>query len=160
MAKGDKSAGEKVVAKNRRATFDYDIDDRFEAGIALVGSEVKSMRAGTVELVDAYASVDRGEVWLKQMHIAPFERAAAFPHETRRARKLLLHRSEIERIDRALSREGYTLIPLRVYFKDGRVKIEVGLARGKKLHDKRAVMAKKTAEKEARVAVGRGRKGE
>ena len=137
MAKAEKNPGEKLVVKNRRATFDYDIDDVFEAGIVLVGSEVKSMREGRVEIVDAFASVDRGEVWLKQLHIGPFERAAAFPHDIRRARKLLLHKSEIVRIERALTREGYTLIPLRLYFKEGRVKVEVGLARGKKLHDKR-----------------------
>jgi SsrA-binding protein len=159
VAKTEKNPGEKLVVKNRRATFDYDIDDVFEAGIVLVGSEVKSMREGRVEIVDAFASVDRGEVWLKQLHIGPFERAAAFPHDIRRARKLLLHKNEIVRIERALTREGYTLIPLRLYFKDGRVKVEVGLARGKKLHDKRADMAKKTADREARAAMNRGRKG-
>lgn len=159
MAKTEKHPGEKLVVKNRRATFDYDIDDTFEAGIVLVGSEVKSMREGRVEIVDSFASVDRGEVWLKQLHIGPFERASAFPHDIRRARKLLLHANEIVRIERALTREGYTLIPLRLYFKEGRVKIELGLARGKKLHDKRAEMAKKTADREARSAMNRGRKG-
>ncbi|MBX3207923.1 MAG: SsrA-binding protein SmpB [Labilithrix sp.] len=149
---------EKLIVHNRRATFDYAIDDKLEAGIVLVGSEVKSMRAGKVELVDAYATVERDELWLKQMYIAPFEQAAAFPHEPRRARKLLVKASEITRIDRAVSREGMTLVPLRLYFKRGRVKVELGLARGKKTHDKRADIAAKTADREARAAMGRARK--
>ena len=161
MAKAEKTKpGEKLVVKNRRATFDYEIDDHYEAGLVLVGGEVKSMRDGKCELVYAYGSIDRGEAWLKQMYVAPFERAAAFPHEPRRARKLLLHKNEIERIEKALTREGYTLVPLRVYFKEGRAKVELGLARGRKTHDKRAEMAKKTADREARAVIGRGRKGE
>jgi SsrA-binding protein len=149
---------EKIIVHNRRATFDYAVEERFEGGLVLVGSEVKSMRAGKVELVDAYATVERGELWLKQMHIAPFEKAVAFPHDTRRSRKVLVHASEITRIDRAVSREGMTLIPLRLYFKGGRVKVELGLARGKKTHDKRAHIAAKTAEREARAMMGRARK--
>jgi SsrA-binding protein len=116
------------------------------------------MRAGKVELVDAYATVEHGELWLKQMYIAPFEQASAFPHEPRRHRKLLVNRSEIARIDRAVSREGMTLIPLRLYWKRGHVKVELGLARGKKTHDKRADIAAKTADREAKAAMGRGRK--
>ncbi len=157
-AKTKDSSAEKNIVSNRRATFDYAIDERFECGIVLVGSEVKSMRAGKVELVDAYASVEGGELWLRQMYIAPFEQASAFPHEPRRMRKLLASRSEIARIDRAVSREGMTLIPLRLYFKNGRVKVELGLARGKKTHDKRATIAAKTAEREARQAMGKARK--
>lgn len=149
---------DKVLVQNRRATFDYAVEDRFEAGVVLVGSEVKSLRAGRVELVDAFATVERGELWLKQMYIAPFEQAAAFPHDPRRARKLLVHTSEITKIDRAVSREGMTLVPLRVYFKRGRVKVELGLARGKKVHDKRADIARKTADREALAAMGRARK--
>lgn len=149
---------EKVIVQNRRASFDYAVEERFEGGLVLVGSEVKSMRAGKVELVDAYASVERGELWLKQMYVAPFERASAFPHEVRRARKVLVKKSEIARIDRAVSREGMTLIPLRLYFRRGRVKVELGLARGKKTHDKRADIARKTADREARAAMGRARK--
>ena len=147
-----KAKAEPTVVKNRRATFDYDIDARYEAGIALVGSEVKSMRAGKVDVSDAYVSVERGEAWLKQMFIAPFEQAGAFPHEPRRARKLLLHAREVEEIHRSLSREGLTAIPLRLYFKGGRVKVEVAVARGKKHFDKRADIAKRDAEREARVA--------
>jgi SsrA-binding protein len=150
---------EKIIVNNRRATFDYAVDDRFECGIVLLGSEVKSMRAGKVELVDAYASVDNDELWLKQMYIAPFEQASAFPHEPRRARKLLVKRSEIQRMDRAVSREGMTLVPLRLYFdKNGRVKVQLGLAKGKKVHDKRADIAARTADREARAAMGRVRK--
>ena len=151
---------EKLIVKNRRATFDYAVEDRFEGGLVLVGSEVKSLRAGKVDLVDSFASVDHGEMWLKQLYVAPFEQAKAFPHEPRRARKVLLHAAEIEQIDKAISRGGYTLIPLRLYFKQGRVKVELGLAKGKKTHDKRHDIATKTADRETRAAIGRGRKGE
>jgi SsrA-binding protein len=143
----------KVIVKNRRALFDYAIDERFEAGIALVGSEVKSMRAGKVDVSDAYVQVERGEAWLKQMYVAPFEQASAFPHETRRSRKLLLNGREIEEIHRALARGGATAVPMQLYFKQGRVKVEIGVGRGKKHHDKRADIAKKDAERDARVAV-------
>ena len=146
------------IVRNRRATFDYAIEEKIEGGLVLVGSEVKSMRAGKCELVDAYASVENGELWLKQMYIAPFEQANAFPHEPRRARKVLVHASEIAHIEKAIAREGYTLVPLRLYFKRGRVKVELGLAKGKKVHDKRADIAKKTADREAREAMGRARK--
>jgi SsrA-binding protein len=149
---------EKVIVLNRRARFDYAIDEVFEGGLVLVGSEVKSMRAGKVELVDAYATVDNGELWLKQMYVAPFEQARTFPHEVRRNRKVLVRRSEIARIDRAVSREGMTLVPLRLYFKRGHVKVELGLARGKKSHDKRADIKAKTADREAKAAMGRVRK--
>jgi SsrA-binding protein len=149
---------EKIIINNRRATFDYAVEDRFEGGLVLLGSEVKSMRAGKVEMVDAYATVERGELWLKQLHVAPFEQAKAFPHEPRRARKVLVSRSEIAKIDRAIGREGYTLVPLRLYWKRGHVKVELGLAKGKKSHDKRADIKAKTADREAKAAMGRGRK--
>jgi SsrA-binding protein len=155
-----KEDGEKLIVKNRRATFDYAIDDKYEGGLVLVGSEVKSMRDGKVDLVDAYASVDGGECWLKQMYVAPFEGARAFPHEPRRARKVLLHKHEIEQLGDQIARGGFTVIPLRLYFKEGRVKVELGVAKGKKVHDKRADIAKKTADREARAAIGRGRKGD
>ena len=151
--------GEKLIVKNRRAFFDYAIEDKYEGGLVLVGSEVKSMRAGKVDLVDAYAAEENGEVWLKQMYIAPFEQASAFPHEPRRPRKVLLHDNEIKQIHDASSRGGYTIVPLRLYFKRGRVKVELGVGKGKKHFDKRADMARKTADREARAAMGRGRKG-
>jgi SsrA-binding protein len=163
MAKADKKAkvdGEVLIVKNRRATFDYIIDEVYEGGLVLVGSEVKSMRAGKCDIVDAYASVDNGQLWLKQLYVAPFEQAKVFPHEVRRARKVLMHKSEIAQIQKALSRQGYTLIPLRLYFKNGRAKVELGLAIGKKVHDKRDEIATKTANREARAAMARGRKGE
>ena len=148
----------KIIVKNRRATFDYAIEDKFEAGIVLVGSEVKSLRGGKCDLVDSYGQVDRGEGWLKQMFIPPFEQARAFPHEPRRNRKLLLHASELEKISRALDRDGYTLVPLEVYFKGGKVKVALGLGKGKKTIDKRHDIAKKTADREARADIVRARK--
>ncbi len=156
--KATKDAAPKVIVTNRRATFDYAVEEKFEGGLVLLGSEVKSMRAGKVEMVDAYATVERGELWLKQLYVAPFEQAKAFPHEPRRSRKVLVHRSEIGKIDRAIMREGYTLIPLRLYFMNGHVKVELGLAKGKKSHDKRADIKAKTADREAKVAMGRARK--
>lgn len=149
---------EKVIITNRRATFDYAIEDKFEGGLELLGSEVKSLRAGKVEMVDAYAAVENDQLWLKQMHIAPFEMAKAFPHDPRRSRKVLVHKSEIAKIDRAVSRDGMTLVPIRLYWKRGVVKVELGLAKGKKSHDKRATIAAKTAKREAEAAMGRGRK--
>jgi SsrA-binding protein len=156
----EKSDGEKLIVKNRRAFFDYFVEDKFEGGLSLLGSEVKSMRAGKVDLVDAYASEEHGEVWLKQMYIAPFEQASAFPHEVRRPRKVLLHKHEIDRIHDATARGGFTVVPLRLYFKRGRVKVELGIAKGKKHYDKREGMAKRDADREARAAMQRGRKGD
>ena len=160
MATKREEKDEQLIVKNRRATFDFEIEDSYEGGLVLVGSEVKSMRLGKVDIVDAFASVDHGEVWLKQLHVGPFEQARAFPHEPRRARKVLLNKREIAQIDKALSRQGFTLIPLRLYFKRGHAKVELGLAKGKKTFDKRADIAKKTADREARASVARGRKGD
>jgi SsrA-binding protein len=152
MASGRKEA-ERYIAQNRAATFHYDISERFEAGIVLRGSEVKSLREGRVQLVEAYATVDNGEVWLRQMHIASFFAARAFPHAERGARKLLLHAKEIRHLERAVVREGYTLVPLNLYFKNGRVKVTLGLGRGKKEHDKRRAIAARTEEREATQAI-------
>jgi len=157
--KEKEKTGEKLIVKNRKASFDYIIEDRFEGGLVLLGSEVKSMRAGKVDIVDAFASVESGDLWLKQLYVAPFEMAKSFPHEPRRPRKVLMHRKEITQIDKGISRGGYTLVPLRLYFKDGRVKVELALVKGKKNYDKRAAVAKKDAEREARGLAGRGRKG-
>jgi SsrA-binding protein len=147
-----KAEAEPLIVKNRRATFDYDIGDRYEAGISLVGSEVKSMRDGKVDVSDAYISVERGEAWLKQMYVAPYEQASAFPHEPRRSRKLLLHAREIAAIHHALAREGSSAVPMRLYFKQGRVKVEIGVGKGKKKFDKRHDIAKRDADREARQA--------
>ena len=157
--KAKDKTGEALVVKNRRAQFDYTIEKTYEGGLVLVGSEVKSMRDGKVDMVDAYATVDHGEMWLKQLYVAPFEQARTFPHEPRRNRKVLLHAREIDQMARALARGGYTLVPLRLYFKRGRVKVELAVAKGKKTFDKRAEMAKKDAAREARAAVGRRVKG-
>jgi len=156
---GARKEAQKFIAQNRAATFHYEISERFEAGIVLRGSEVKSLRDGRASLVDAYASVDNGEVWLRQMHIASFFAARAFPHVERGARKLLLHAKEIRHLERAVLREGYTLIPLALYFRDGRVKVTLGLGRGKKAHDKRAAIAERTETREALEAIRARRRG-
>ncbi len=150
---------ETPIVRNRRATFDYVIADRIEGGLVLVGSEVKALRLGKVALVDAFAAVHRGEMWLHQLNIGAFEMARAFPHAQRRARKVLLHKKEILKIERAIAGEGATLIPLRLYFKGGRVKVELGVAKGKKFHDKRHEIAKKTADDEAKAIMNRARSG-
>ncbi len=154
-----KEKGEKIVAKNRRASFDYTLEESWEAGLVLTGSEVKSLRAGKAEIVDAYGTIERGEAWLMQLYVAPFEQASVFGHEPRRKRKLLLHGSEIKKIGAALKDKGYTLIPTRLYFKDGKAKIELSLGRGKSRGDKRQDIARKDAERETRIAIGRARKG-
>lgn len=158
MTRSRKEA-QKYIAQNRAATFHYAISERFEAGIVLRGSEVKSLREGRVQLAEAYASVERGEVWLRQMHIASFFAARAFPHAEYGVRKLLLHAREIRHLERAVLREGYTLIPLDLYFKEGRVKVTLGLGRGRKAHDKRAVLAEKAEARDAADAVRARREG-
>jgi SsrA-binding protein len=146
---GQRQEAQKFLAQNRAATFNYVISERYEAGIVLRGSEVKSLRDGRTDLSDAYASVERGEVWLRQMHIASFFAARAFPHAERGIRKLLLHKKEISHLERCVLREGYTLLPLNLYLKDGRIKVTLGVARGKKAHDKRATIAARTETREA-----------
>lgn len=151
----------RFVAQNRAATFHYEIAERYEAGIVLRGSEVKAIRDGGVHISEAYAAIEHGEVWLRQMHIASYFAARAFPHAERGARKLLLHAREIRHLERAVLREGYTLVPLNLYFKDGRVKVTLGLGRGKKAHDKRAAIAERMETREAIAAVrahGAGRR--
>jgi SsrA-binding protein len=150
---------ETPIVRNRRAPFDYTIGDRYEGGLVLVGSEVKALRLGKVAIIDAFASVQRGELWLNQLNIGAFEMARTFPHTPRRARKVLLHKKEILAIERAVAGEGATIIPLRLYFKGGRVKVELGVAKGKKHHDKRHIIAKKTADEEAKAMMTRARSG-
>ena len=144
------------IVKNRRATFDYEIERRIEGGLVLVGSEVKSLRAGKVDLSDAYAQVEKGEAFLRQMYIAPFEQAKVFPHEVRRPRKILLHAREIEDIQKDVMRGGYTVVPIELYFKKGRIKVLLGVGKGKKTVDKRRAIAKKDVERETRSAERRG----
>jgi len=145
----ERKDAQSYIARNRAATFHYEISERYEAGIVLRGSEVKSIREGGVHLTEAYASIERGEVWLRQMHVASLLAARAFPHVERGARKLLLHAKEIRHLERVVTREGYTLVPLDLHFKDGRVKVTLGVGRGKKAHDKRAAIAERTETREA-----------
>ncbi|HSO34167.1 MAG TPA: SsrA-binding protein SmpB [Labilithrix sp.] len=159
MSRGRRKDAQTFIAQNRAATFHYVISERYEAGIVLRGSEVKSLRDGHAHLTEAYASIDNGEVWLRQMHIASFAAARAFPHVEKGVRKLLLHAKEIRHLERAVLREGYTLVPLNLYFKEGRVKVTLGLGRGKKAHDKRSVLAAKAEARDALEAVRARREG-
>jgi len=143
----------KVLARNKRARHEYHIDETVEAGIVLAGSEVKSIRAGKVTLVDAFGEVDRGEAWLHEMDIGTYAQAHQRNHVARRRRKLLLHKREIEKLDEANSRDGYTLLPLEIYLKNGRIKANIGVCKGKKVHDKRATEKKRDAEREMAAAV-------
>jgi len=141
--------GEQTVALNRRARHDYTIDETFEAGIVLTGTEIKSVRARKVNLADAYARIEDGEAWLIGAHIAPWEGGNRLNHEPKRTRKLLLHRSEIDELLGRAARKGQTIVPLRLYISDrGRAKVELGLARGKQLHDKRRDIAERDARRE------------
>jgi SsrA-binding protein len=154
-----KEHGRKLVAQNRKARHDYHVEDTYEAGLVLTGTEVKSLRAGRASLVDGFAEVRDSEVWLQGVHIPPYTEGTWTNHEPRRARKLLLHRREIERIDARVRERGLTLVPLALYFKDGRAKVEIALARGKKAYDKRQAIAKRQADREAAAEMGRRAKG-
>jgi SsrA-binding protein len=148
------SPHERIITVNRRARHDFHIEDTFKAGLVLTGSEVKSLRAGKAQLKDSYGRIDRGEVWLFNAHISPYAAAAQFGHEPTRSRKLLLHRREIQHLIGKVKERGLTLIPLRLYFKEGRAKVELAVARGKKLYDKREA----TKEREVRREMDRARK--
>jgi SsrA-binding protein len=142
------NSGIKVVATNRKASHEYFLLERMEAGIALHGSEIKSIRAGQISLAEAYVRVDGEEAWLEDAHIAPYEQASIFNHEPRRPRKLLLHRKEIVRLWNQVRQKGMTVVPLRVYLKEGRAKVEIALAKGKKLYDKRQAITKRDIQRE------------
>jgi len=149
-------SGSRPVAQNRRARHDYDVLETYEAGIALQGSEVKSLRAGKVQLRDAYARVEGGEVWLHGVHVAPYDFAQGFgSHDPGRARKLLLHRRQIAELAARTQQDSLTLVPLSVYFKEGRAKVELAVARGRRLYDKRHAIASRDAAREAERAAGR-----
>ncbi|MFC5947821.1 SsrA-binding protein SmpB [Pseudonocardia lutea] len=154
-----KEKGRKVIAQNRRARHDYAVLEEFEAGVALMGTEVKSLRLGRASLVDAYATVDDGEVFLRGLHIPEYTHGSWTNHEPRRTRKLLLHKYEIERLIGKIREGGLTLVPMSLYFSDGKVKCELALARGKKTYDKRQDLAKKDAERDMARAIGRAAKG-
>jgi SsrA-binding protein len=151
--------GRKVVASNRKARHDYAIMDTYEAGMALTGTEVKSLRAGRASLVDSFAQERDGELFLHGMHIAEYTQGTWTNHEPRRTRKLLLNRMEINRLVGKLKETGLTLVPLSVYFSDGWAKVEIGLAKGKKSYDKRQDLAKRDADREIQRAAGRRGKG-
>lgn len=147
--------GRKVVATNRKARFDYHIEDVLEAGLVLTGTEVKSLRQGRASLVDGFASVSRGEAWLEGVHIPEYTQGTWTNHEPRRKRKLLLHRDEIDKLSAETREQGYTLVPLALYFKDGKAKVEIGVARGKKNYDKRQALRERQDRREADRAMAR-----
>src|SRR5215210_5209082 len=142
---------EKILVKNRSAFFEYHISDKYEAGVALTGTEVKSVLGGRVQLKDSYVAIRDGEAWLFNAHISPYSHGNRANHEPMRTRKLLLHRREIERLEQASTVQGMTLVVTRVYMKNGRAKIEIGVARGKKLYDKRETELRRTVERETRA---------
>ncbi len=145
--------GQQVVATNRKARHDYHIEDVYEAGIVLTGTEVKSLRAGRASLVDGYATIERGEAWLENVHIPEYTQGTWTNHSTRRRRKLLLNRLEIDKLTGKIKESGFTLVPLSLYFKDGKAKVEVALAKGKKDYDKRHALKEQQDKREAARAV-------
>ncbi len=144
-----KETGTKLIANNKKAYHDYFIDDTFEAGIELVGTEVKSLRQGNCSIKEAYVTIDKGEVYINKMHINPYEKGNIFNKDPIRKRKLLLHKYEINKLLGKTKEKGVAIVPLKVYFSNSRVKVEIGLARGKKLYDKRADLMKKNQKREA-----------
>ena len=145
--------GKKIIAQNKKAFHDYFVDERYEAGIVLSGTEVKSLRAGQVNLKDSYCEVKNGELLAVGIHISPYEQGNIFNTDPLRPKKLLMHKSEIRKLSGLVARRGYTLIPLKVYLKDGRMKLELGLCRGKHLHDKRDAAAERDAKREMDRAI-------
>ena len=148
-----------IVAQNRKARYDFHVDDTFEAGLVLVGTEVKSLRAGRATLVDGFAEITNGEAFLHGVHIPEYTQGTWTNHEPRRVRKMLLNRHEIDKLESRVNERGYTLIPISLYFKDGRAKVEIALARGKKTWDKRQALAEREATREVERAVSRRLKG-
>lgn len=153
-SKNTKSPNSLATATNRRAFFNYEIMERYEAGLALRGTEIKSIRAGKMDLSDGYARAQNGEMWLHNTYIAPYDPASQFNHDPRRTRKLLLHRKEIAELESAVSEKGLTVVALRVYIKNHVAKVELGLARGKRQFDKRRAIRDRDMEQEARRAMG------
>lgn len=149
----------KIVAENRKARHDYHIHETYEAGIALTGTEVKSLRAGKANLKDSYARIDHAEIMLYNLHISPYEQGNRFNHEPLRTRKLLMHRYEINKLIGKTKEKGYTLVPLKLYFTRGKAKVELALATGKKMYDKRQDMAERDAKREMDRAVRERQKG-
>jgi SsrA-binding protein len=158
-ASSNRETGRKMIAQNRKARHDYAILDTFEAGVVLTGTEVKSLRLGRASLVDGFATIDDGEVFLRNVHIPEYTQGSWTNHEPRRTRKLLLHRAEIGRLIGKTKESGLTLVPLALYFSAGKVKVELALARGKHSYDKRQDLAKRDANREVQRALGRRSKG-
>jgi SsrA-binding protein len=150
-----KETGRKLIAQNRKARHDYTVLDTYEAGLVLTGTEVKSLRAGRASLVDGFASISDGEVWLHNVHIPEYTEGSWTNHEPRRVRKLLMHREEISRLIGKTQESGLTLVPLALYFRDGKAKVEIALARGKRAYDKRRALAERDAKREVERAFGR-----
>lgn len=148
--------GKKIIAENRKARFNYFVEESIECGIALEGSEVKSVRGGSASLVDAFAAVEGGEVWVRGMHIAPYRFSGAYTPEPLRRRKLLLHKEQIKRLIRKTNEKGYTLVPLDIYFKNGKVKVNLGICKGKKQFDKRNAIRERDIDREAQRAFKAG----
>jgi len=148
-----RESGQKVVATNRKARHDYHIEDVFEAGLVLTGTEVKSLRAGRASLTDGYATIDFGEAWLENVHIPEYTQGTWTNHSTRRKRKMLLHRLEITKIQSKVKEKGFTLVPLSIYFKDGKAKVEIALAKGKREYDKRQTLREQQDTREAARAM-------
>jgi len=144
---GQKPEGKKIIAQNKKARHDYFVEDTYEAGIALFGTEVKSVRAGNVNLKDSYCEIDKGEIFANGIHISPYEQGNIFNREPLRQKKLLMHKREIRKLFGLVGQEGYTLVPLSLYFSGSRVKVEVGLCKGKKLYDKRDDEARRQADR-------------
>lgn len=148
MEKSKKNSSNKVITTNRKARHDYHVYDTIEAGITLMGTEVKSIREGKASLVDAYAKIEKGEAWLLNVHIPEFKQGSFFNHEPRRKRKLLLHKSQIIKLENKIEEKGFTLIPLKLYFKGPYIKVELGICRGKKQYDKRTALKEREAKRE------------
>jgi SsrA-binding protein len=155
----NRTGGRKLIAQNRKARHDYAVLDTYEAGVMLTGTEVKSLRLGRASLVDGFATIDDGEIFLRNVHIPEYEQGSWTNHEPRRVRKLLLHKAEIERLIGKTKESGLTLVPLSLYFSKGKVKVELALARGKRSYDKRQDLARKDADREVQRALGRRAKG-
>jgi SsrA-binding protein len=155
----NRPVGRKLIAQNRKARHDYAVEDVFEAGVMLTGTEVKSLRLGRASLVDGFATIDDGEIFLRNVHIPEYAQGSWTNHEPRRTRKLLLHREEIQRLIGKTKESGLTLVPLSIYFSAGKVKVELALARGKRSYDKRQDLARKDADREVARALGRRSKG-
>jgi SsrA-binding protein len=156
--KTEREKAQRIIADNRKALHDYHVLETWEAGVALLGTEVKAIREGSVNLRDSFARIDKGEAWLMNVHISPYSHTGYAHHDERRNRKLLLHRHEIQKLMGRIAEKGFTLVPLRMYMKNGRVKIALALVKGKQEHDKRETIRRREIDRETRAAVkGRGR---